>query len=49
MVVLASRDISGEFDGKGAMRVTDDRYRGEQAKFELALRMIEQALLKGAL
>jgi len=31
------------------MRVTDDRYRGEQAKFELALRMIEHEARTGTI
>jgi hypothetical protein len=31
------------------MRVTDDRYRGEQARFELALRMIEHEARTGTI
>ena len=31
------------------MRATDDRYRGEQAKFELAMRMIEHEARTGTI
>ena len=31
------------------MRATDDRYRGEQAKFELAIRMIEHEARTGTI
>ncbi len=40
---------SGRIGGKDDMRVTDDRYRGEQARFDLAKRMIKHEARTGTI